>query len=282
MNVLEPLGAVLILVGTGLSVLAAWGLLDFPSALARMHAATKSASLGLSLIVLGAGVAAGSWKLLGIAALVAAFLFLTAPISGHMVGRATYLAGRVENLAHDDLARAIPAPLTIDTRSPGSFSLARVIAGTAVWMLLWREISLGTLLGGLVVSATIEGIRRAAGGPGSIRLPGLLAFVAHYVKLVVVSNLRVAWEVITPSNIQIREAIVAIPLTSSAPAVGLLVANAISYTPGSLTIEMTGDPLVLYVHVLHFESVAQVERDVRRMEAYADRVFRPTVKAPSP
>ena len=126
----------------------------------------------------------------------------------------------------------------------------------------------------MVVSAAVEALRRAPDSPGSIRLPGLLAFAARYVRLVVVSNLRVAWEVITPSNIQIREAIVAVPLTTS-PAVGLLVANAISYTPGSLTVEMTGDPLVLYVHVLHFESVEQVERDVRELEAYASQVFEP-------
>ena len=281
MNLLEVLGAVLILSGTALSVLAAWGVLDFPSALARMHAATKSASLGLSLIVFGAGVASGSWGLTGMAALVAAFLFLTAPISGHMVGRATYLAGRVENLVHDDLVGATPAPLVIGNSRRGRFSVTRLIAGTIVWMLLWREVSLGTLLGGLVVSAAVEGLRRAPNNPGSIRLRGLLAFAARYVRLVVASNLRVAWEVITPSNIQIREAIVAVPLTSS-PAVGLLVANAISYTPGSLTIEMTGDPLVLYVHVLHFESIEQVERDVRGLEAYADRVFHPTDKVGSP
>jgi multicomponent Na+:H+ antiporter subunit G len=273
MTPLELVGALFIIAGTLLSVLAAWGVLDFPSALARMHAATKSASLGLSLIVFGAAIDEGSWGLLGMAALVATFLFLTAPISGHMVGRATYLAGRVDNLVHDDLAGAPHTPLAVGNGVRSGFSAARLISVTVIWMLLWREVSPGTLLGGAAAAAVIEGIRKAPVGQDSIRLRGLLVFAARYIQMVFVSNARVAWEVITPSNEQIREAIVAVPLASSTPAVGLLVANAISFTPGSLTIEMTGDPLVLYVHVLHFESVEQVERDVRKLEAYAGEVF---------
>ncbi len=88
------LGSVLMLAGTAFSVLAAWGILDFPSPIARMHAATKSASLGLALLAVGAGVAAGSWPLIGMGTLVGVFMFVTAPIAGHMIGRAAYLAGQ--------------------------------------------------------------------------------------------------------------------------------------------------------------------------------------------
>ena len=47
--VVDPIGAIL-------AVLSAWGILDFPTPLARMHAATKPASLGLAAMVLGAGL----------------------------------------------------------------------------------------------------------------------------------------------------------------------------------------------------------------------------------
>lgn len=276
MSVLEPIGAALILVGTALSVLAAWGMLDFPSALARMHAATKSASLGLSLIVLGSGIAARSWGLFGIGVLVTAFMFMTAPISGHMVGRATYLAGRVQDLVYDDLADAKPSPLVIGNESESRLSPIRMLSVTLVWMLLWRDLSPGTLLGGIVVGFTVEMLRRAPVARNSVRWGGLAAFSLRYIWLVFSSNARVAWEVLTPSNELIREAIVAVRLTTDKPSVALLVANAISYTPGSLTIELTGDPLVLYVHVLQFESVEKVTADVRELEVLAERVFRST------
>jgi multicomponent Na+:H+ antiporter subunit E len=231
-----------------------------------MHAATKSASLGLALIAFGAGLASESPSLIGIGVLMAVFLFLTAPISGHMLGRAVYSAGQAHGLVHDDLAHMSPQSLRLTEEGQSSFSLVRVLVLTAVWVLLWRDSSPGVWVGGLVVAAAIEAVRRTRERPSRIRAGGLARFLAHYVWLVVLSNLRVAWEVITPSNDQISEAIVAVPLRTESVRAALLLANAISYTPGSLTIDLAERPLILYVHVLHFESIAAVLDEVDKLE----------------
>jgi monovalent cation/proton antiporter MnhG/PhaG subunit len=265
-SVAQTAGSVLLISGVVLSLLAAWGLLDFPSPLARMHAATKPASLGLALAAIGAGVAAESPSLVGIGLLVAVFMFLTAPISGHMLGRAAYAAGQVRELVHDDLAAAPERTLSLSTDFRARPSLLRAIPLVIVWVLLWRDASPGVWLGGIAVATLVESVRRSPGSPRVVRPGAFLVFVAAYAWTVILSNVRVAWEVITPRNDQIREAIVAVPLQTNSTAVALLVANAISYTPGSLTIELTQDPLVLYVHVLHFESVAEVQTDVARLE----------------
>ena len=60
MSFVDILGSFLMVSGAAVSVLAAWGLIDFDTPLARMHAATKSASLGLALLTLGAAIVAGS------------------------------------------------------------------------------------------------------------------------------------------------------------------------------------------------------------------------------
>ncbi|MDJ0953640.1 MAG: Na+/H+ antiporter subunit E [Acidimicrobiia bacterium] len=266
MTILEIIGSAILLAGVGLSFLAAWGLLDFPSALARMHAATKSASLGLALIAVGAGVAAESAGLVGIGLLVAIFMFLTAPISGHMLGRATYAAGQVSGLVHDDLATAAPQTLTFRPDERGRPSPTRMIPLVIIWVLLWRDASLGVWVGGVAIAALIELIRRRRSERVKIRPGAALVFLSRYLWMVAMSNVRVAWEVITPRNDQIREAIVAVPISCASVPVALLVANAITYTPGTLTVELTEDPLVLYVHVLHFESVAAVRKDVAALE----------------
>lgn len=266
MSLLEIIGSGVMVVGAALSALAAWGVLDFPSALARMHAATKSASLGLALIALGAGLASESTGLIGISVLMAVFLFMTAPISGHMLGRAVYAAGQADGLVHDDLAKMSPQALRLTQGARSVFSMKRVLVLTAVWVLLWRDSGLGVWVGGMAVAAAVEAVRRTRERTSRIRVGGLLRFLAHYVRMVVLSNLRVAWEVVTPNNDQISEAIVAIPLRTDSVQAALLVANAISYTPGSLTIDLAEGPLVLYVHVLHFESVATVQEDVARLE----------------
>ena len=267
------LGSVLMLAGTVFSVLAAWGILDFPSPIARMHAATKSASLGLALLAVGAGVAAGSWPLVGVGALVGVFMFVTAPIAGHMIGRAAYLAGQAGDLVHDDLASADVQPLAIGRPERRDWRPLRWVALVAVWMILWRDVSVGTLVGGAAVATLVELIRRSYAADSPVRLSGLAQFLIRYSGMVVASNLRVAWEVITPANERIREAIVAVPLQVGSLNAALLVANAVSFTPGTLAVELTEDPLTLYVHVLHFETVAEVEASVRSMERSAGRVF---------
>ena len=266
MSPLEILGSALMVSGAGLSALAAWGVLDFPSALARMHAATKSASLGLALIAMGAGLAAESAGLAGVSLLMAVFLFMTAPISGHMLGRAVYSAGQATGLVHDDMPKTSPQPLRFVQGERSRFSINRALVLTTVWVLLWRDASPGVWVGGLVVAAAIEAVRRTRERPSRIRVGGLLRFVVYYLRMVVLSNLRVAWEVVTPNNDQISEAIVAVPLRTESGQAALLVANAISYTPGSLTIDLSESPLVLYVHVLHFESADAIRSEVAELE----------------
>ena len=266
MSIAQIAGSVLMAVGVALSLISAWGLLDFPSAMARMHAATKAASLGLALVAIGAGVSAESLGLVGVGILVAIFLFLTAPISGHMLGRAAYAAGQAPGLVHDDLAAAPRQSMRFEAETRSGPSLLRVIPLGLVWVLLWRDASPGVWLGGVAVAVLVELVRRSTHRPRLVRAGAFLRFIAAYVWTVALSNIRVAWEVVTPRNDQIREAIVAVPLQSDSTPVALLVANAISYTPGSLTVELTQDPLVLYVHVLHFESVDEVRSDVARLE----------------
>lgn len=71
------------------------GILRFPDVYTRLHAATKSSTLGVAGIMIGAflflyvenGIVSGK-LLLGIF-----FVLLTAPVSGHMISRAAYRAG---------------------------------------------------------------------------------------------------------------------------------------------------------------------------------------------
>lgn len=266
---MSVVGMVVMSIGTLVSVLAAWGIIDFPSPLARMHASSKTASLGLALIAIGAGFTAGSWGLVGIGAMVALFLFVTAPISGHMLGRAAYAAGQSGDLVHDDLGGNSPQPLELPPPDRRSFSVRRLAGVVAVWMLLWRDVSFGTLVGGTLVALAIEAARSRSDLPIRISPAGMVRFIVHYIGMVFVSNAKVAWEVVTPSNELIREAIVACPLKSDSIPVALLVANAVTFTPGTLSLELAGAPTTLYVHVLQFTDAESVRASVSRLEDLA-------------
>lgn len=101
--------AVLVLLAGILSVAAGIGLLRFPDAMTRMHAVTKPQIFGLLLII--AAVAIDQRSFMTLFALIPAFVFqsLNAPVSAHMVARAAYRAGQVdeETLVIDELGPAI-------------------------------------------------------------------------------------------------------------------------------------------------------------------------------
>lgn len=103
--ILEVASAVLLLAGVALALLAGVGLLRFPDVFSRMHAATKPATLGLLLVMLGAALAVEEGSDRAKLLLVAVFQFVTAPVAAHMVGRAAYRAGigAVADLVVDEL-----------------------------------------------------------------------------------------------------------------------------------------------------------------------------------
>lgn len=99
----------LILQGAILSLVAAIGVIRLPDVYTRNHAASKSATLGVISILLGLFLHyilidhhANSRVLLGII-----FVFVTAPVAGHLISRAAYNTGVPlwNKSVHDDLAK---------------------------------------------------------------------------------------------------------------------------------------------------------------------------------
>lgn len=93
MSPAEIAASALVLVGAALSMLAGVGLVRLPDVFARMHAATKPATLGLVLVCIGAAITDAQLSDVAKLALVVVLQFLTAPVGAHMVGRAAYHAG---------------------------------------------------------------------------------------------------------------------------------------------------------------------------------------------
>ena len=79
-----------LLAGAFFIFIAALGILRLPDLYTRMHASAKASSLGLGLLAIGAGIYfAEIWVFLE-SVLIIIFIFLTAPVSAHMIARAGY------------------------------------------------------------------------------------------------------------------------------------------------------------------------------------------------
>jgi multicomponent Na+:H+ antiporter subunit G len=113
--VVDWLVALLIITGASLALVAALGLQQFPDVFARMHAATKPATLGLLLIASGTAMHLADPASVAKLGIVVILQFVTAPVAAHMIGRAAYRTGTelspatvVDELAGVDLNAAPP------------------------------------------------------------------------------------------------------------------------------------------------------------------------------
>lgn len=107
---MEVVSGVLMLLGALLALVAGIGLQRFDDVFARMHAATKPATLGLALVMLGAALQLPDGGSVVKLLLVVLLQFATAPVGSHLVGRAAYRAGTElsEDTQVDELAGADP------------------------------------------------------------------------------------------------------------------------------------------------------------------------------
>jgi multicomponent Na+:H+ antiporter subunit G len=89
----EILSAVLLVIGGAFMLLAGVGVVRMPDLFMRMQAATKAATLGVGCMLLALAIHFGDLAITARAALVTAFVFLTAPVAAHVIARAAYSVG---------------------------------------------------------------------------------------------------------------------------------------------------------------------------------------------
>lgn len=83
----------LILVGALFMLLAALGVVRLPDLLTRMHATTKAATLGATLVMLAVALHFAQVAVVARAFGVILFIMMTAPVAAHVIGRAGYFVG---------------------------------------------------------------------------------------------------------------------------------------------------------------------------------------------
>jgi multicomponent Na+:H+ antiporter subunit G len=87
------IGGFLLGSGVALTLLAAVGILRFPDVLTRASASTKAAGLGVAMVLGGAAFLFGTTEAAVKLTIAVILQFLTAPVSGHVIGRAAYRSG---------------------------------------------------------------------------------------------------------------------------------------------------------------------------------------------
>ncbi len=97
----------------------------------------------------------------------------------------------------------------------------------------------------------------------------LLSFVLFYIKEVVISNIIVAYDVLTKKH-HMTPGFVGIPVDGLTDRQLLVLSNLLTMTPGSFTIDLSQDKKILYIHAMYIDSVEQVQQEIT--EKYVNRV----------
>lgn len=143
----------------------------------------------------------------------------------------------------------------------------------AVWLALWGEVTVVNVASGVAVVAIIELVFRTTTKRHTLHPVGVVRLLAVFVWRLVSSSATVVVTVLAPTPERLRSGVVGVGLSHPSPLVATIVADAISLTPGTLTLDARPNggsgadtPQVLYIHVLGLSDPAAIREDVQRLE----------------
>lgn len=122
------------------------------------------------------------------------------------------------------------------------------------WSVATGQFTPGNLTVGFVLGYFILLFARRVLAPTHYftKLPQVLRFAVFYLRQLILSNLRVAYDVVTPKH-YMRPGVIAVPLDARTDAEITLLANLITLTPGTLSLDISPDRRMLFVHVMYID-----------------------------
>lgn len=143
------------------------------------------------------------------------------------------------------------------------------------WIALWGEFSVANVVSGVVSVGLVTWLFAERTGPTYSLRPWaaaqLLLFVAWSL---VTSSVRVAIAVLVPSHARTVATVQKVRLERGSVFVGSIVANAITLTPGTMTLALEPATLELSVHVLGEVSHEKFTADVLDLERRVAAAFK--------
>lgn len=105
------------------------------------------------------------------------------------------------------------------------------------------------------------------------RIPRIIRFIGFFLKELVQANLRVGFDILTPPW-HMQPGVIAMPLKARTEMEITMFANLISLTPGTLSLDVSDDRKVLYIHAMFLDDEEELRRNLKEMEHRALELFR--------
>lgn len=140
-----------------------------------------------------------------------------------------------------------------------------------VWMGLTGGYSPVNFAAGYVFAFVVLVVLQRALPPSGYYTKVFLAFsfVGFFLWEMLKANLRVAYAVLTPGH-DMRPGVVAVPLDVTSDVGITILANLITLTPGTLSLDVSSNRKVLYVHTMYLDDPDEFRRGIK--EGFERRV----------
>jgi multicomponent Na+:H+ antiporter subunit E len=145
-----------------------------------------------------------------------------------------------------------------------------------LWAMATGALNLPSLLLGFIIAGgVLHFAGPALGNPRyAVRAFRVVGLVFYFLRELLVSSVRVAVDVLRPS-LTMTPAVIAVPIALGDDAQVTLLANLISLTPGTLSIDVAADGSTLYVHAMYGEDPEGVRQHIKHeYERRIQEVFR--------
>lgn len=135
---------------------------------------------------------------------------------------------------------------------------------TLVWVGLFGTFDVPTIASGFLLSYFFLWViyRSKDSTPAYFtKPPKILSFLAYYLKELVISNFVIARDILTPKD-YMAPGVIAVPIRAETDFELTLLANLITMTPGTLSLDFSPDRKTLYVHAMYIHDADALRNDI--------------------
>lgn len=135
-----------------------------------------------------------------------------------------------------------------------------------IWLFLTGEFSPANMAVGAVLGYVLLLAFRRVFNPRTSyfgKVGQVIYFFAYFFWQLLLANVRVAWEVITP-DLHATPGIIAIPLDLDSDIEITILANLITLTPGTLSLDISSDHRTLYVHSMYVKDAESFRQSIKQ------------------
>lgn len=133
-----------------------------------------------------------------------------------------------------------------------------------IWVALTGHFTPANFVVGFLLAYIVLWLVQRTLGPSSyfVKVRQVLGFIAFFIWELTKANLRVAYDVVTPRH-HMRPGVVAIPLDAKTDLEIMLLSSLITLTPGSLSLDVSADRRVLYIHSMYIKDLENFRHEIK-------------------